>query len=156
MTTTHEPGRALDRSRPPALWLYVLGAVGLGVSALFGGGSLVLDPSGDTMEMPTAWLEGTPFADYLVPGVVLFALFGVGSFVVVYGVVRRTAWAWHAAVGLGAAQVGWIVVQVSLLRMLNVLHVVYGGLGLLLVALALTPAVRAALRPRQDTPTPTD
>lgn len=152
MTTTHDSGRALGRSRPAALWLYLLGAVGLGASALFGGGRLVLDPTGDSMEMSTSWLDGTPFADYLVPGAVLFSLFGVGSVVVVYGVVRRTRWAWHAAVGLGAAQVGWIVVQVALLRTVNVLHVVYGGLGALLVALALTSAVRAALRPPRDAP----
>lgn len=133
-------------SRPSAVWLYVAGAVALGLSALFGGGNLVLDPTGATMTMPTEWLAGTPFESYFVPGAILFAAFGVGSFVVVFGVLRRASWAWPAAVGLGVGQVGWIVVQMLLLRTVNVLHAVYGGLGLGLAVLALTPPVRRHLR----------
>jgi len=43
-------------SWPAALWLYVIGAVGLGLSALFGGGTLLLDPTGSTLGLPVAWL----------------------------------------------------------------------------------------------------
>ncbi|MFB6130047.1 MAG: hypothetical protein ABEJ28_04395 [Salinigranum sp.] len=159
MTTTHGGSRrneesprneerrgTLPRSRPIALWLYVLGAIGLGVSALFGGGSLLADPTGSTMNMPVEWLAGTPFRDYTIPGAILFGAFGVGSGVVLYGIARRREWAWIAAVCLGAGQVGWIVVQVLLLGTVNVLHFVYGGLGLALAALALLPSVREDLR----------
>ena len=57
-----------------------------------------------------------------------------------------------ATVGLGIGQVGWILVQVWLLGVADVLHAVYGGLGLLLAALALAPSVRADLRSARDTP----
>lgn len=156
--TTHDDGASGTRddrgsdahrrrtSRPLSVWLYLLGAVGLGATALFGGGMLVLDPSGASMEMPVEWLAGTPFPDYLVPGLVLFTVLGFGSFLVCYGVVRRRAWAWPAAVGLGVALVGWIAVQMALLWMVNVLHVVYGGLGVALVVLATSPAARRYLR----------
>jgi hypothetical protein len=141
------PGRSTE-SWPIALLLYVVGAAGLGVTALFGGGSLLLDPTGATMNMPVEWLAGTPFRNYFVPGALLFGALGVGSFVVLYGIVRRRDWAWIAALGLGVSLVGWISVQVYLLRMVNVLHFVYGGLGLLLIGLVFVPSVRAALERR--------
>lgn len=130
---------------PVALWLYVVGALGLGLSALYGGGNLLLDPTGSTMNMPVEWLGGTPFSDYFVPGVVLFGVLGIGSFVVLLGILRRRDWAWFAAVALGVTLVGWIVVQVLLLRTTNVLHFAYGGLGVLLVLLAFSPSVRRRL-----------
>lgn len=141
------PTRILDRLvRPLPVGAYVAGAAFLAVSAVFGGGMLVLDPTGASMELPLSWLEGTPFNDYLVPGLVLLGVLGLGSFVTVYGILRRTDWAWHAAVGLGLALVTWIVVQIALIRLFHWLHVLYGGLGLLLVGLALAPAVRDRLR----------
>jgi len=145
-SATHQANNARDpTTRPRAVWLYVVGALGLGLTALFGGGTPVSDPSGGRMEMPLEWLDGTPFADYFVPGLILFSVLGVGSFVVLYGVLRRRSWAWWAAIGLGVALVGWIVAQMLLVRMFHALHVVYGGLRVLLVALASRPSVREYL-----------
>ena len=147
MTTATEERRFRPTdSRRLALWLYVVGAFGLGVTALFGGGNLLFDPSGSRMNMPAEWLAGTPFPDYFLPGLFLFTVFGVGSFAVLYGVVRRRVWAWHAALGLGILLVGWILAQMYLLQMVNVLHFVYGALGLLLAGVALLPSVRTELR----------
>lgn len=144
--TSHERHRqTASAARPTTVRLYVLGAIALGVTALVGGGNLLLDPTGASMDLPLAWLAGTPFSDYLVPGLVLFGLFGLGSFVVAYGLVMRTDWALVAAVGLGVALVGWIGTQIALIGVVHVLHFVYGGLGLALVALALAPATRTHL-----------
>ena len=71
--------------RPLALWLYILGAVSLGFSALYGGAVLMLKRASDPLGMPMEWLDDTPFTDYFVPGLTLFSVFGVGSFVVVFG-----------------------------------------------------------------------
>jgi hypothetical protein len=132
-------------SKPVALYLYVLGAVFLGVSALFGGGNLVFDPTGSTLNMSLELLSGTPFGDFLIPGLILSSVFGVGSFVVLFVVFRRYRWAWVASIGLGAALVGWILVQMFLIQTVNVLHLVYGGLGVLLAVLSLTPSFREEL-----------
>lgn len=138
-------------SLPLALRLYLAGAAVLGVSAAAGGTALVTDPTGSTLGLPLAWLDGSPFPDYLVPGIVLLTVFGLGSLVVVYGIVYQRRWAWPAAVGLGVAQVGWILVQLAILQVVHPLHLAYGGLGALLALLALRPSVRAALRSPADT-----
>jgi hypothetical protein len=141
-TTSEERPIASGRSRPIAVWLTLVGALGLGITALFGGGTLVLDPTGGAMGMPLNWLEGTPFPNYLVPGLILFSVLGLGSFVVLYGIVRRRAWARTGTIALGVALVGWIVTQILLIQLLHVLHAIYGGLGVALIGLALHPSMR--------------
>lgn len=47
-----------------------------------------------------------------------------------------------ATIGLDVALVVWIVAQLILLQQVNALHGTYGGLGILLVALALRPSMR--------------
>jgi hypothetical protein len=147
MATEPESAAGTSRTsrftRPAAVYGYLLGAGVLGVTALFGGGSLLLDPTGASMEMPVAWLDGTPFTDYSLPGLILFSVLGVGSLVVMVGVHRRWRGAWTASLGLGVALVGWIVVQVLLIRMGHVFHLLYGTLGVVLVALALTDGFRS-------------
>jgi len=117
----------------------------LGVSALFGGGSLLLDPTGSTLNMSLELLSGTPFDDFFLPGLILFSVFGIGSFAVLFGILRNRRWSWFASVCLGAALVGWIVVQVFLIQTVNVLHLVYGGLGVFLTVLSLTSSFREEL-----------
>ena len=143
-------GHRTGPSRPLAVWLYVLVAVSLGVSAVYGGLALMRDPVDDPLGLPHEWLEGTPFPDYFVPGLNLFTVFGVGSFVVVIGVLGRRGWARMAAVGLGVAQLGWIGAEVFFLRRLHPLHVVYGSLGAVLVRLATRPSMRAYLNRREE------
>lgn len=137
-------------ARPLAVWLYILCAVSLGISAVYGGAILMLERANEPLGMPLDWLDNTPFRDYFVPGLTLFSVFGIGSFVVVFGMLRRRAWAWIAAIGRGVAQVVWIAVEVFFLRMVQPLHFAYGGLGAALIALATRPSVREYLIGRED------
>ena len=133
------------QSHPFAVWLYLLGALALGTTAFVSGGVMLLDPFGATMGLEIEWLAGTPFQDYFVPGLILFSVLGLGSFVALYGIARRRQWAWWAAVSLGVALVGWIVTQVLLLRMYHALQLIYGTLGVVLILLAVRPSTRSHL-----------
>ncbi|WP_456832304.1 hypothetical protein [Deinococcus sp. UYEF24] len=111
--------------------------------------------------MPLKLLDHSPFPDFLVPGLVLGLVFGLGSFVTFLELSRRRApksapshltvnlarlsgehWSWSAAVALGVGQVIWIITEVVMLRGFSVLQLVFGALGLLIVWLAYTPSVR--------------
>ena len=49
----------------------------LGLGTLGGGGVLVVSSSGKLMGMPLSMLAGSPFQDFLVPGLVLFTVLGL-------------------------------------------------------------------------------
>lgn len=130
--------------RPVTVWLLMLSTALLGVTAVFGGGMLVLDPSGDSMEMPVSWLEGTPFNDYLIPGLILLTVLGLYSFVVLYLIYTRDEGSWIAATALGLALITWISVQVLLINydQINILQMIYFALGVGILGTSLLPSVR--------------
>nr|NIQ57495.1 hypothetical protein [Gemmatimonadota bacterium]NIS34271.1 hypothetical protein [Actinomycetota bacterium]NIU69053.1 hypothetical protein [Actinomycetota bacterium]NIW30912.1 hypothetical protein [Actinomycetota bacterium]NIX23286.1 hypothetical protein [Actinomycetota bacterium] len=78
-----------------------------------GGLALLVDPSGALVGLPTAPLASTPFADFLVPGLVLGLLFGVGSALAGYGLLARRGWATPAAAAVALALVAWLAVEVA-------------------------------------------
>jgi hypothetical protein len=72
----------------------------------------IVDPSGASLDFPLEWVADTLFKNYLVPGIFLFSVNGIGSLIGAYLTFRRHRLAGLAAVGLGAFLMAWIVVQV--------------------------------------------
>ena len=110
----------------------------LGVGAIAGGIALVSAPDGGNMGFDTDLLAGTPFPDYLLPGLILGGLFGIGSFVVAIMGLRRSRLAPFLAFGIGCAQMIWIVIELAMIKELSFLHPVCFGIGLL-IAVAAVP-----------------
>ncbi len=86
--------------------------------------------------MPVTLLAGSPFSDFLIPGLVLF--FVVGGSNIAGGILamsghRRGAQASPVA---GVVLIGWISTQMALLGYLHPIQLVYFGLGVLIVILA--------------------
>lgn len=104
----------------------------LGVGALAGGMALVVRPDGSVMHMPVSMLAGSPFADFLIPGLILGGLFGIGSFVVAVLGLRQWRIAPFLAFGIGAGQMIWIIVQLSIIKGISFLHPTFFVVGLLI------------------------
>jgi hypothetical protein len=148
--------------RPAALRTLVGLLVFQGVCATPPGLLLVVDPTGRLMQMPLSMLSGTIFHDFLIPGVILSGMLGLGAFFVAAGLYfrpawpwagrlnpcRRMHWSWTAAVGFGAALMIWIVVQVAMIGGGSWLQPAYWGLGLAIMLVSLAPSVRAHLSER--------
>lgn len=47
------------------------------IGAIYGGLSMVFMPSGGLLSLSTGLLDGSPFVDYLVPGIFLFVFVGL-------------------------------------------------------------------------------
>jgi hypothetical protein len=128
----------------------------LGLSAAFGGIVLVANPTGGLIGMPISLLRFSPFQDFLIPGLILGIVFGIGSFAAILALWFRPTWslasalthstgehwAWSVAFLIGLGQVIWIVTEMLMLRDISVLHLLYGGLGVLIVFLTLEPKLR--------------
>jgi hypothetical protein len=109
----------------------------VGLGALWGGGALFLVPDGSFLHMDVSILNGTPFGDYRIPGLILFAAVGgINTWAGLLALRRRPS---AVTVGLiaGAIQIGWIVSELALLGYIHWAQALYLGFGLATLALAL-------------------
>jgi len=111
----HALRQSSARSLPVIAWLAVVLEVFLGLGALFGGGALILAPDGHLLGMPVKLLAGSPFPSFLVPGIILFGLIGVGPLMAAAITLRRQAMAPLAAVAVGVTLIGWVSVEMVVL-----------------------------------------
>jgi len=109
----------------------------IGLGALGGGFMLVRDPSGSALELPISLLEGSPFPDFLIPGIFLLAVNGVGSMIGAGLSFTRRQYAQEIAIVLGAILVAWIVIQVVIISSFHWLHVLYFILGVVELGIGL-------------------
>ena len=114
----------------------IVSLIMLGIGALAGGIALVARPDGSVMHMDVTLLAGSPFGDFLIPGLILGGLFGVGSLVVAAMGIRRSRLAPFLAFAIGCGQMVWIVVELAIIRELSLLHPLMFGLGLVIAAAA--------------------
>ncbi len=110
----------------------------LGLPALGGGIALVASPNGSAMQWTVVMLEGSPFSDFTIPGLLLGGVFGLGSFAVIALGLRRSRLAPFLAFGLGVGMMIWIVVELAIIGELSFLHPTMFGIGLV-IALASVP-----------------
>jgi hypothetical protein len=106
-----------------------------GVMGVVSGAMLVVDRT-EGLGMGTAILEGSPFGDFLIPGIVLFLASGVLPLVVAVAALRREEWAWLGHFAVGAVLLGWVVIEYLLLGYLNWLQPAVLGASVLILALA--------------------
>ena len=84
----------------------------IAVGAVGGGLVLLLDPSGQGMGFSVELLSGSPFSSYLIPGLVLFAVIGIGNFTAAFLSFRKHRIAGLAGILLGGFLAAWILIQV--------------------------------------------
>lgn len=132
----------------------------LGIGALCGGASLVIDPSGALIGMPLSMIEGSPFPNYLIPGVILFCVLGVVPTIISSGLIRQwdwelaeklnlfqdKHWSWSFSLYSGFALVIWITVQVYTINAFSTVHFIYLMLGLVIQAVTLLPRMQEKYR----------
>jgi hypothetical protein len=123
--------------RPAFAWLAFAAAVFTGVLAIPVGLVFIADPTGASIGLPSGWIEATPFGSYLVPGIYLFAINGVGMLVLAALILLRHWTApWLTAI-LGVGLIIWILVQLAVMPETMILQWIFLGAGLLLGFVAL-------------------
>ncbi len=134
-------------SRSIQLGLLVL-HVFVSLGALYGGGLLSLFPDGSALGTPLEMLRYTPFPDFRIPGLILFWVIGVGHMVAGIAIMRHPARAWLLTAVMGLVLMGWIVIQVLLIRGSHGVHFLYFGLGLVIcgAGVSLWPRMKSRSR----------
>lgn len=150
----------LSKAKPFEYYLLQICLIFLGIGALAGGGSLIAAPSGALLKMPLDALQGTPFCNFLVPGMILFFCIGVLPLLTAYGLAARPRWAlmnrlnidrdyywastfsWNAGVLLCL----WMDFQFLFIGYGHIIQFIYAALGAVIVTLALLPRIRRMYR----------
>ena len=109
----------------------------IGIGAMGGGFMLVKDPSGSALGVPLSLLEGSPFPNFLIPGIFLLAVIGVGSMIGAGLSFTRRRYAQEIAIVLGAILIAWILIQVVIIKSFSWLHILYFILGVVELGIGL-------------------
>lgn len=108
-----------------------------GVGALYGGYLLITDPTGRSLQLPHEWIEHTPFEDFFIPGLILFFVNGVCSFIVITLLLVKYSKIERFILAQGMLLCGWITIQLLLTLKYHPLQAMMGAVGLLLIVVAI-------------------
>ncbi|MCJ7468182.1 MAG: hypothetical protein MUO53_16000 [Maribacter sp.] len=109
----------------------------LALAAMGGGWLLIDDPSGVSIQIPIDFLSGTPFKDYLIPGIILFIFIGAFSlFTAILTVLNRKIYS-KMAVLEGILLIGWLSIELFLNSdfYAPTLHLPLYAIGVLLIVM---------------------
>lgn len=125
-----KPTPPLGRFAVTAIALDIL----LGVGAVGGGLALMAGPNGEILPLPVSALSGSPFANYFVPGAILFTILGIGPLGAAVLAWRRHPVAPLLTFAVGGALLIWLVVEIVVVGFTNdpPLQALYFGLGIVI------------------------
>ena len=132
----------------------------LGMGAIFGGSVFILSPSGGFFGMPLSMLDGSPFIDFLIPGIILFTVLGVFPIIVSVALIKRLEyklaelfnffsdmyWAWTYSIYIAFGLIIWIQIEMTVLKAVHWSHTLYMFISIAILFVALLPQVRNAYK----------
>ena len=133
----------------------LLGFLSLG--AVFGGGVLIISPSGQLIGMPLSMLAASPFPDFLIPGILLFVVLGICPLLLIFALLQSVksplaehfnlfkdmSWAWSFTLYQAFALIVWIQLEMVFLHAVHWLHTFYMFYAIAILVVALLPQLRA-------------
>ncbi len=107
----------------------------VGIGAVFGGLAAIIDPEAP-LGITVDALKNSPFANFLIPGIILFSVIGLGNIVSAVTLWLKSRFQGYISSVFGWALVIWIVVQCIMLESIVFLHVLYFIIGMGVAALS--------------------
>lgn len=121
----------MEKERIPRLIVIVLLLL-TGLNAIVAGALFIISPDGSLMGMSPSALRFSPFSDFMVPGIVLLTANGCFNIIVALLAFFRVKHHTFFISFQGLVLVGWIIIQVCMLRVINGLHLTLFTVGIIL------------------------
>jgi hypothetical protein len=140
-----------------AIYIHLILLAFLGLSAIDGGGALIISPSGKLLGgLPLSILQNSPFTDFLIPGIILFIVLGLFPTLLIFALHKKTAspfaehfnffkdmhWAWSFSIYEAFALIIWIQVETIYVQGVGWLQTFYMLFAIPMIIFALLPEVR--------------
>ena len=114
----------------------------IGLGAIGGGIALLIGAMGQWL--PVAFLQGTPFRDYIIPGLILTVVVGGGMLLAAATQFIQREWAVLLSAAMGLILIGWESVEVAIIDRYAqavvpstvVQQVLFSVLGLVIIGLS--------------------
>jgi hypothetical protein len=148
------------KSKTVEIYILIVAVAIEAISAIYGGVSLMNDPSGDSIQLPIIMLEGTIFSSYLVPGIILFLLLGFFPLFLIFPLIfkpdwpiinglniyKSYHWAWTYTLYSSIMLIIWINVQMIILGTGSLIQGYFGLFGVFMLIITLTPGCKRYYR----------
>ncbi|WP_310556277.1 hypothetical protein [Flavobacterium sp.] len=133
----------------------------LGLSAIGGGGALIISPTGELLGgLPLSILKNSPFDNFLIPGIILFIVLGIFPLFIVFALIKKTIstfaerfnlfsdmfWAWSFSIYIAFALIIWIQVETIFIQGVGWLQTFYMLYAIPMIIVALLPQTKKFYR----------
>lgn len=102
----------------------------VGIGALFGGLAAIIDPY-EPLGMPIEPIKNSPFSNYLIPGIILFTIVGLGNVTSALTFRFKLRFQGYLSSVFTWALVIWIVVQCIILKAVAFPHILFFSIGMI-------------------------
>lgn len=110
----------------------------VGIGALFGGMAGILSPDGSAVGISASEaLKNGPFNDFLIPGIFLFVVIGLGNISASVTAKYKNKYQAYISGCLGIILCMWIIIQCYMLYTINVLHIIFFLIGVIQIFLSI-------------------
>ena len=108
----------------------------IAVTSTLSGLLMISNPDGGVLNLPRSLLDGTPFNDFLIPGILLTGAVGFVNLLAVFYNLQRHPNRYNWAIAGGMMISGWIITQMILIQTIHWLHFIYLGVGMRIILIA--------------------
>lgn len=102
----------------------------IGIFGLMGGYAAISAPEGP-FGISTDVLKNGPFTNFLIPGLALFVVIGIGQILTAVIVIRKNKYFPYVEGVMAAITIGWILIQVWVMQEINGMHIAIFVIGAL-------------------------
>lgn len=108
----------------------------VGLGGMVGGLASILNPL-EPLGAPVELLKNSPFSNFLIPGIILFTVIGLGNIVSAIGICFKFKYQGYISSVFSCALAIWIVVQCIMLNLVLGIHVFYFVIGVIMGILSI-------------------
>ena len=108
----------------------------IALTSTLSGSLMIIRPDGALLGLPVSLLGGTPFKDFLIPGILLTSVVGGVNLLAVFHNLKRHTSRYNWAIASGIIITGWIIGQMTLIKAFHWLHILYLVIGIFIILIA--------------------
>lgn len=128
--------RLLSQKKYMKTFLFILTSF-VAVTSLLSGLFMISNPGGEFFNLSIRLLNGTPFRDFRIPGILLASLVGITNFVAALFIIIRQQKQYSWSLAGGIALCGWVIAEIAMIDTQYWLHFIYLTAGILIILVSL-------------------